>query len=155
MPFPPPTVDATKMPCGHRRCRCLLRELVYRRRGVRFLPAATDDWKGRTMRKVLGIAILASALGAAPAIAQSTPDQMKPQPKPKTTASPKTSSQNPATEKTAGTSGTLARSDHNFVNEAAIGGMAEVELGNLAKEKASNPDVKSFGERMASDHGKA
>jgi putative membrane protein len=107
------------------------------------------------MRKVLGIAILASALGAAPAIAQSTPDQTKPQPKPHSTASPKTSSEKPATQKTAGTSGTLAPSDHNFVNEAAIGGMAEVELGNLAKEKASNPDVKSFGERMASDHGKA
>jgi putative membrane protein len=105
------------------------------------------------MRKVLGIAILASALGAAPAIAQSTPDQTKPQPKP--TASPKTSSEKPAHEKTAGTSGTLAPADHNFVNEAAVGGMAEVELGNLAKEKASNPDVKSFGERMASDHGKA
>ena len=41
------------------------------------------------------------------------------------------------------------------MNEAAIGGLAEVELGNLAKEKASNPDVKSFGDRMATDHGKA
>src|SRR2546423_354224 len=46
-------------------------------------------------------------------------------------------------------------SDDNFVNEAAIGGMAEVELGNLAKEKASNSDVKTFGDRMATDHGKA
>jgi putative membrane protein len=107
------------------------------------------------MRKVLGIAILASALGAVPALAQSNPDQTKPQPKPKSTTSPKTSSDKTAGQKTAGTSGTLAPADHNFVNEAAIGGMAEVELGNLAKEKASNPDVKSFAERMATDHEKA
>jgi len=104
------------------------------------------------MRKLLGIAMLTGALGAAPALAQSTPDQTKPQPKPKSTASP---TQKPADQKTAGTSGTLAPADHNFVNEAAVGGMAEVELGNLAKEKASSPDVKSFGDRMATDHAKA
>jgi putative membrane protein len=109
------------------------------------------------MRKVLGIAILAGALGAVPALAQSTPDQTKPQPKPKSTTSTshKPAGQSQPGQKTAGTTGTLAPADHNFVNEAAIGGMAEVELGNLAKEKASNPDVKSFGDRMATDHGKA
>ena len=45
--------------------------------------------------------------------------------------------------------------DQSFAREAAMGGMAEVELGNLAKEKASNADVKHFGERMATDHGNA
>jgi putative membrane protein len=33
--------------------------------------------------------------------------------------------------------------------------MAEVELGKLATEKASNPDVKKFGQRMVDDHSKA
>jgi len=107
------------------------------------------------MRRVLGIAILASALGAVPAMAQSTPDQTKPEPKPKSTAGTKTPGEKPSSQKTAGTTGTLAPADHTFVNAAALGGMAEVELGNLAKEKASNPDVKSFGDRMATDHGKA
>jgi putative membrane protein len=102
------------------------------------------------MRKVLGIAMLAGALGAAPALAQSTPDQTKPQPKSTAGATKK-----PADQKPAGTSGTLAPADHNFANEAAVGGMAEVELGNLAKEKASSPDVKSFGDRMATDHAQA
>ena len=33
--------------------------------------------------------------------------------------------------------------------------MAEVELGQMAQQKASNPDVKKFGERMVADHTKA
>jgi putative membrane protein len=45
--------------------------------------------------------------------------------------------------------------DEKFVMEAAKGGMAEVELGKIAVEKASAPEVKSFGQRMVDDHGKA
>jgi putative membrane protein len=45
--------------------------------------------------------------------------------------------------------------DESFVKNEASGGMAEVELGKLAAEKATNPDVKAFAERMVSDHGKA
>jgi len=42
-----------------------------------------------------------------------------------------------------------------FVKKAAQGGMAEVELGKLAADKATNADVKKFGQRMVDDHGKA
>jgi putative membrane protein len=42
-----------------------------------------------------------------------------------------------------------------FVSKAAVGGMAEVKLGQLAVQKASNPDVKAFGQQMVDDHGKA
>jgi putative membrane protein len=45
--------------------------------------------------------------------------------------------------------------DQKFVREAAAGGMAEVELGNLAQQKASSEEVKSFGKRMVDDHSKA
>jgi putative membrane protein len=45
--------------------------------------------------------------------------------------------------------------DHAFVVAAAGGGMAEVDLGQLASSKASNDKVKMFGQRMATDHGKA
>jgi putative membrane protein len=45
--------------------------------------------------------------------------------------------------------------DHHFVTEAAVGGMAEVELGKLASEKGSSDQVKQFGQRMVTDHGKA
>ena len=50
---------------------------------------------------------------------------------------------------------TVAAADRAFVKEAAIGGMAEVDLGQLATSKAENPDVKQFGQRMVDDHGKA
>lgn len=48
-----------------------------------------------------------------------------------------------------------ANPDAKFVTEATRGGAAEVELGKLASERATNPDVKSFGQRMADDHSKA
>jgi putative membrane protein len=45
--------------------------------------------------------------------------------------------------------------DQQFAKKAAEGGKAEVELGNLAVQKASNDDVKKFGQRMVDDHTKA
>jgi putative membrane protein len=49
----------------------------------------------------------------------------------------------------------IPAADSRFATKAAEGGMAEVELGNLAKEKASNDAVKQFGDRMVQDHTKA
>ena len=49
----------------------------------------------------------------------------------------------------------LARGDRKFVEEAAQGGMAEVEHGKLAAQRATNAQVKQFAERMVQDHGKA
>ncbi|MCU1257916.1 MAG: outer membrane protein [Bryobacterales bacterium] len=45
--------------------------------------------------------------------------------------------------------------DAHFVAEAASGGMAEVELGKLATQKASDQRVKQFGQKMVDDHSKA
>jgi putative membrane protein len=45
--------------------------------------------------------------------------------------------------------------DSTFMSNAAKGGMAEVELGELAQQKATSPAVKQFGERMIKDHSDA
>jgi len=42
-----------------------------------------------------------------------------------------------------------------FARKAAVGGLAEVQMGQMAADKASDPDVKAFAQRMVTDHGKA
>src|SRR4029077_13514825 len=44
--------------------------------------------------------------------------------------------------------------DVEFILKAAEGGMAEVELGRVASERATTDEVKKFGQRMVDDHGK-
>lgn len=43
----------------------------------------------------------------------------------------------------------------SFVNDAATGGMMEVELGNLAEQKAKSQRVKDFGKMIVADHTQA
>lgn len=86
------------------------------------------------------IASLVGAFSLVPAIAQQTGDS--PDAKPSASSSK------------ASAAG-LSKADATFVKKAASGGMAEVELGRLASEKASSSDVKQFGQRMVSDHSKA
>lgn len=50
--------------------------------------------------------------------------------------------------------GTAAMMDKQFVRSALEGGMAEVQMGQLAAQKSSNPDVKEFGQKMVDDHTK-
>ncbi len=52
-------------------------------------------------------------------------------------------------------SGSLSPADRQFVMKAAQGGQAEVELGQLAQQKAQDPKVKEFAQRMVNDHGQA
>ena len=53
------------------------------------------------------------------------------------------------------TTAPATRSDTDFVNTVAMDGMAEVELGHLAMQKAKSPQVKQFAQRMVADHSKA
>jgi putative membrane protein len=56
----------------------------------------------------------------------------------------------PDSSKTATT--TVDDKTHTFMNDAAVGGMTEVEASKLAAERAMNPRVKMFAEMMVKDH---
>jgi len=49
----------------------------------------------------------------------------------------------------------MAAQDHNFLMDAAMGGMEEVELGRLATQQGASEAVKQFGQHMVDDHSKA
>ena len=49
----------------------------------------------------------------------------------------------------------VSRGDKNFIAKVMKDGQTEVELGKLAAQNASSPDVKQFGQRMADDHSKS
>lgn len=92
------------------------------------------------MRQYVFTGVVALAMSAAPAFAQTTSG---------TATNPN------ATKSTKAAMANTMASDQKFIHEAAEGGMAEVELGRLAQEKASSAEVKSFGKRMVDDHSKA
>jgi putative membrane protein len=47
----------------------------------------------------------------------------------------------------------LSDADREFIKKAAIGGLAEVEFGTLATQRAARPAVRDFGAKMVKDHG--
>ena len=61
---------------------------------------------------------------------------------------------NTADQPAVGTAGRtdVSRGDRDFVNDLTIAGMAEIELGKMAAEKAANAEVKRFGQMMVDDH---
>jgi putative membrane protein len=46
----------------------------------------------------------------------------------------------------------LSTADKDFIHAAALGGMTEVKLGELAAQKGMRDDVKAFGQMMVKDH---
>ncbi len=88
---------------------------------------------------VYGIAVL--AMSATPLVAQQT--------------SGTSTTQGGTRSSASGSSMDMGTADRQFVMDAAHGGMAEVELSQIAKDKAQSAQVKQFAERMVTDHGKA
>jgi len=71
---------------------------------------------------------------------------------PDATATP---SRNSAMNMQGSATGGVLTADRKFMDKAAQGGMAEVELGQLAEQNGQSAEVKSFGKRMVDDHSKA
>jgi putative membrane protein len=92
-------------------------------------------------KSMITAATLTGLLALAPAFAQTG-----------TTTTSKTTSTKASTTTS---SSTLSSSDRKFIKDAAEGGMMEVELGRIAAQKGTSPDVKTFGQRMVDDHSKA
>jgi putative membrane protein len=65
------------------------------------------------------------------------------------------SSDKAATTTTTSSNTKLAKADADFIKEAAMGGMMEVQLGKMAQDKAASDSVKQFGKKMEQDHTKA
>ena len=49
----------------------------------------------------------------------------------------------------------LSSADRNFAMTAASGGLAEIQTAQLAQQKAEAPQVKTFAQRMITDHTQA
>jgi putative membrane protein len=95
-------------------------------------------------RKIL-LYPIAGLLACTTAFAQSHPGGMQPsqQPTNPTTGTPTNDS---------GAANPQTLNDQVFVRKALEGGDAEVQLGQLAKQKSQSADVKQFGQKMVEDH---
>jgi len=49
----------------------------------------------------------------------------------------------------------LSPADRKFLTSAAEGGLAEVQMGQLAQQKGTTPAIKNFGQELVTDHSKA
>jgi putative membrane protein len=65
------------------------------------------------------------------------------------------SAQAPATSGATAKSTSVAHADRNFAQAAAEAGAAEVAMAKVAQQRGASADVKSFADRMVTDHQKA
>jgi putative membrane protein len=105
---------------------------------------------------------IAAALGASPAWSQdgaASPGAGAVTAPPSVTAAPSVTSP-PGTRDAAAAgagaaAGTLSSADRTFVDQAAESGVATVQAGRLAVQKARDPRVRQFAQRMIDDHDTA
>lgn len=86
------------------------------------------------MKTALRLAIGAGVLAAAVCSAQNTPNGQ---------------------QMDHGSQKMMKSADATFAMKAAQGGMAEVQMGQLAAQQGESADVKAFGQKMVDDHSKA
>jgi putative membrane protein len=101
---------------------------------------------------------LAQSTGSTGAEREKTKPTADPSSAPQPTAAPQAKTPQAATSgHVAGAAGEsmIGPSDQQFLNKAAQSGMMEVQLGQMAQEKASSEEVKSYARKLAEEHQKA
>jgi putative membrane protein len=105
----------------------------------------------RSMQKIW-LCSAPALLGSAMLIAQSNPGGGAPQ-QPSSPNQQPTTGAAPVPGAEVGAPPTAQNmGDQAFVSQAMEGGVAEVQLGQLAQEKSQSSDVQQFGKKMVSDH---
>lgn len=104
-------------------------------------------------RNLLAAAAIAALLAGCGGKGQGVPET-------ETTGSVQAHSQTtPASATTTGSAGgTLSNTtdvDKEFVSKAGASGLAEVQMGNLALQRAASPAVKEYARKMVADHQRA
>jgi len=107
--------------------------------------------------KVLTAALSALALSLFSGCTPATQQNQNTSQAPLSTAQPVQATENPSPSVSPTPSGqnNLSAVDKKFMTEAAQGGLAEVQLGQLASQRATSDAVKQFGQRMVQDHTQA
>jgi putative membrane protein len=124
---------------------------------------SSSHFKEETMRlhttpALLGGLAAIAAMAALNASAQSSGSQSSGRQTPSTQSPGR---QTPGTESPSSqssarqSSSTHAADDSKFLQEAIRGNMAEVKMGELAKERAQSKDVRDYGQMLIDDHSKA
>ena len=101
------------------------------------------------IRTLGAIATLSFTVVSTPVLAQTSPST---KPQGSSTTQPQSNAPQPGVQ---GDRSTGVAPDRQFVERAAAGGAAEVQMGQLAQQKASSSQVKVFAARMVNDHTKA
>jgi putative membrane protein len=94
---------------------------------------------------LLGGLAAVAAMGALNASAQSSGSRSP--------GSQSPSTQSPSTQSSRSSS-THSTDDSKFLREAIQGNIAEVKMGELAKERSQNKDVRDYGQMLIDDHSK-
>lgn len=95
------------------------------------------------MQSVIAVAAAGLALSIQPLLAQQTSQQ-----------GGQTNTPQEQRRSQSSTADAQTSDSRTFMREAAVGGIAEVEFGRLAQDRAESREVKQFAQRMVTDHSR-
>jgi putative membrane protein len=102
--------------------------------------------------QILSTGIVAIALSLATGCTPTTPHDQNTSKVPSAVPVQATESPSPTASPTASGQNNLSSSDKKFMTEAAQGGLAEVEFGQIASQRGTSNAVKQYAQRMVQDH---